>query len=60
MTRAKAVKNALDNAALEELTASPAQVADLQQFIEGKITINEGIERVKDRYKIVDKIEEGD
>jgi hypothetical protein len=50
MTRAKAVKNSLDNSALEGLKASPAQLVDLQRFIKGEISAEEGIKRVKERY----------
>lgn len=53
-TRAKAVKNSLDNSKLEKLETSAAQVVDLQKFIDGEISIDEGIELVKKRYKKID------
>ena len=50
--RKEHVKNAISNSALEGLKPSPATRADMEEYIQGKITPEEGIKRLKARHAI--------
>lgn len=51
-TKAKHIRSVIANAALEGLRPSVAALKDMKAYIAGVITIDEGIQRVKDRYAL--------
>jgi len=50
--RQEHVEDALANAALEGLQPTSETLTDMQDYIAGKITIEEGIHRLNSRYAI--------
>lgn len=48
-SRKEQVTNALANSALEGLHPTPEMRADLEEYIQGRITIEEGIKRLEAR-----------
>lgn len=51
-TKAKHIRRAIANAALEGLRPSKAALSDMRDYVAGVITIDQGIQRVKDRYAL--------
>jgi hypothetical protein len=51
-TKEKHIRRAVANAALEGLRPSKAALADMREYVAGVITIDQGIQRVKDRHAI--------
>ncbi len=50
--RKEHVRNAISNSALEGMKPSPATRADMEEYIQGKITPEEGIKRLEARHAI--------
>lgn len=49
LSRKEQVTNALANSALEGLHPTPEMRSDLEEYIQGKITVEEGIKRLEAR-----------